>query len=271
MTEPRRAHGVTPGLSRDYADRTVERQGAFVLPLLRPGMRLLDVGCGPGTITVGLARGVAPGEVVGLDHDPEHVAASRALAREMGVGNATFREGDARSLPFEDGTFDVVFENNVFTHLPGEVGRAAGEAYRVVRPGGFFAARDVDGDAVIWGGRDEWMERFDVLFRDWQRSRGSDITMGRRLPSILREAGFAPTRKSVSADTKGTVEAVRGHAEIMAFLLDGPVGDHARNAGLATDEERKRMRASVVRWGGDPDAFFANIHVEVVGWKRPEE
>ena len=68
--------GVTPGLNRDYEDRTADRQAAFVLPYLRPGMNLLDVGCGPGTITVGLAQAVAPGHVIGIDHDSMHISAA---------------------------------------------------------------------------------------------------------------------------------------------------------------------------------------------------
>lgn len=73
-----RAHGVTPGLRRDYASRTAERQAAFALSYLRPGMDLLDAGCGPGTITIGLAKRVAPGRVAALDHDRQHIEAARA-------------------------------------------------------------------------------------------------------------------------------------------------------------------------------------------------
>jgi SAM-dependent methyltransferase len=263
-----RAHGVTPGLRRDYAGRTAEMQAAFVLPHLGPGMRLLDVGCGPGTITLGLARAVSPGRVTGIDHDPDHVAAALRLARERGITNASFQLGDVLALPFPDDVFDAAFENNVLTHLSGDATRAAEEVYRVLRPGGLFAARDVDADAVMWGAQDEWMRRFDSLFHAWQRSRGSDITMGTRLSGILREAGFVDTRKSVSADTKGTREDVRAHAEIMTLLLAGPVGRLAQDRGLADEASLRHMRDSVGAWGEHPDAFFANVHVEVIGWKK---
>ena len=162
-----RAHGVTPGLRRDYETRTANRQAAFVLPYLRPGMSLLDVGCGPGTITLGLAQAVAPGLVTGIDHDRAHIEAAQERAAAQGVTNVTFQIGDALSLPFEDGTLDAAFENNMFTHLAQNAARAAGELYRVLKPRGFLAARDVDAEAVVWGNLTDPIRQLDKLFIAW--------------------------------------------------------------------------------------------------------
>lgn len=123
-----RAHGVTPALSQDYATRTADQQAAFVLPHLRPGMNLLDVGCGPGTITLGLAQAVAPGQVIGIDHDATHIQAARAQLAQEELDNVSFQMGNALSLPFEDGIFDAAFENDMLTHLPQErFGRYQGQ------------------------------------------------------------------------------------------------------------------------------------------------
>lgn len=262
-----RAHGVTPGLRRDYTARTAGEQAAFVLPYLRPGMALLDLGCGPGTITAGLAEAVAPGRAIGLDHDLPHLVAARTAAAERGLGHATFLRGDAGALPFADETFDAVFENNVFVHLGDAVGDVAAELYRVIEPGGFVAVRDTDADAAVWGEQTPWMDRFDDLFTRWQRARGSDITIGHRLPAILREAGFTGTRTSVSADTKGTPEEVRAHSELMEALLDGPLGTACLENSWTDEDAMREMKAAIRAWGAHPDAFFANVHVEVVGWK----
>lgn len=266
-SQPKRAHGVTPGLSRDYGARTANRQAAFVLPYLRPGMNLLDVGCGPGTITLGLARAVAPGQVTGIDHDEVHLETARELALAQEVANVTFQTGDALSLPFEEGAFDVAFENNMFTHLSQKAVRAAGELYRVLTPGGLFAARDVDAGAVVWGYRLEPLQQLDQLFIAWHHSRGSDITLGRRLSAILREAGFINTVKSVSADTKGTPEEIRSHVDITLSLLDGPFGRDIVDRGWGDELTVERLKDSIRQWGEHPDAFFANVHVEVIGWK----
>jgi ubiquinone/menaquinone biosynthesis C-methylase UbiE len=265
--EEQRAHGVTPGLRQDYRQRTAGQQAAFALPYLRPGKKLLDVGCGPGTITVGLARVVAPGQVVGIDHDRQHVAAARALAAEQEVTNVSFARGDALALPFRDGSFDAAFENDMFTHLAQDAGRAAREIYRVLKPGGLLAARDVDASAVVWGHASDALQELDKLFILWHASRGSDIRLGRQLPAIVREAGFTKTIKSVSADTKGTPETVRAHAEITLALLDGPFGRDVVAEGWAEEGTVAWLKESVKAWGAHPDAFFANVHVEVVGWK----
>ena len=189
-----RAHGVTPGLSEDYAARTAERQAAFLVPRLRPGIDLLDVGCGPGTITLGLARAVAPGSATGIDHDAAHVASARALAAERGISNASFLVSDALSLPFEDETFDAAFENNVFIHISEDVVRAAEEVLRVLKPGGLFAARDAGAEAVVWGRANDSTRRLDELMIAWQRSRQ------RRHPG--QTAARDPARGGVRRDSQ---------------------------------------------------------------------
>jgi SAM-dependent methyltransferase len=266
-SEEQRAHGVTPGLSQDYGGRTAHQQAAFVLPYLQAGMTLLDVGCGPGSITLGLAQAVSPGHVTGIDHDGLHIEAARALAADSQVNNVTFQEGDALSLPFEGSSFDAVFENDLLTHLSKDAVRAAAEVYRVLKPGGFFAARDVDAEAVVWGHVSDPIKELDRLFTTWHRSRGSDITLGKRLPAILREAGFGSTLKSVSADTKGDPASVRSHAEITLSLLDGPFGRDIVERGWADLSTVERLEESIREWAEHPDAFFANVHVEVIGWK----
>lgn len=267
MADDGRSHGVTPELSRDYGTRTAERQAAFVMPHLRAGMHVLDVGCGPGTITAGLAQAVAPGRVVGIDHDATHVRAARALAGERRLESFSVQLADALALPFADASFDAVFENNVFIHLASRARAAADEARRVLKPGGLLAVRDAAADAVVWGGVNEGIRCFDALFHRWQALRGSDIDLGRKLPAIVRAAGFVDPVTSVSADTKGTPGDVQAHAEVLLSLLDGPLGATARERGWADDATLADLRQSLRAWAGNPGAFFAKIHVEVIAWK----
>ncbi|WP_138731849.1 methyltransferase domain-containing protein [Modestobacter excelsi] len=268
MTGEERAHGVTPGLCRDYATRTADHQAAFLQPYLRPGVRLLDIGSGPGSITVGLARAVAPGPVTGVDHDRRSVEEARERAAVAGLPDVTFHEADVRALPLPDASFDVAFENNVFLHLADDALTAAREAHRVLVPGGLLAARDVDAGSVVWGQASAALQEFDRLFARWHQSRGTDLRLGRRLPAILRSAGFTVIGVSVSADTKWRPEDVRLHGEAMVQLIDGPFGADVVERQWADVPATARLRDGVAEWMRHPDAFFANVHVEVVG-RRP--
>jgi SAM-dependent methyltransferase len=267
VVDATRAHGVTPGLSREYSQRTSDRQAAFLIPYLNPGMALLDLGCGPGSITVGLAQSVHPGHVVGVDHDAAHLETAAASAAKLEVSNIGFQKADALSLPFEDGAFDVAFENNMLVHIPEQAIDAAREIYRVVKDGGMFAARDAAASSAVWGQRTEEIIAIDRLMHKWQILRGSDIDLGLRLPTIVGMAGFERTVKSVSADTKGDPQSIKSHAALTVGLLDGPLGRAALDNGWADEHGLDRMKDGIRTWADHPDAFFANLHVEVIGWK----
>src|SRR5262249_49719570 len=103
------SHRANPAFDAAMTRRTSASDAAFFLPHLQPGMRLLDIGCGPGSITLGLAEAVAPGDVIGLDLRPEVVAAAAALAQQRGVTTVRFQVGDVYALPFPDAAFDAVF------------------------------------------------------------------------------------------------------------------------------------------------------------------
>src|SRR4051812_32455800 len=94
--------GYTTHAHRMMAERTATRDAGFFIPHLRPGMRLLDCGCGQGTITVGLAELVTPGEVVGVDVDVVQIERARNHAREQGADNVRFEQADAYTLPYPD-------------------------------------------------------------------------------------------------------------------------------------------------------------------------
>ena len=141
---PQRAN---PVFEAEMALRTASQEAAFFLPSLRPGMRVLDLGCGPGSITLGLAEAVAPGEVVGVDLQPEQVEQARALDAARGVINARFEVAEVYRLPFPDGAFDAAFAHAVLMHLREPV-RALAELRRVLRPAALLGFATVIGADV---------------------------------------------------------------------------------------------------------------------------
>ena len=167
-------HGHAPATLQQHAQRTADEAAAFLLPHLRPGMRLLDVGCGPGSITRGLAQRLAPGPVVGIDLSREALDGARRDTAARGLSNLQYEEGSVYQLRFADASFDVVYAHQVLR-----------EMIRVVKPGGLVAVRDVDwGTAAYWP-RDPWIDRFvEVHHQAWYRN-GGEPQMGRQLRALF--------------------------------------------------------------------------------------
>jgi ubiquinone/menaquinone biosynthesis C-methylase UbiE len=137
-------HGHHESVLRSHSWRTVANSAAYLSPHLTPGLRVLDVGCGPGTITAEFADRVgldsSGGSVVGMDASAEVVAlASDAASRP----NLTFAVGDVYAIDAPDDAFDIVHAHQVLQHLADPVA-ALREMWRVCRPGGVVAARDAD-------------------------------------------------------------------------------------------------------------------------------
>src|SRR5687768_674086 len=110
-------HGHHASVLRIHSWRTVENSAAYLIPHLQVGSAVLDVGSGPGTITIDLAKRVRPGRVIGVDASADVVASATGLAASDGVQNAEFRVGDAYTLDFDDATFDVVHAHQVLQHV----------------------------------------------------------------------------------------------------------------------------------------------------------
>jgi ubiquinone/menaquinone biosynthesis C-methylase UbiE len=107
-----------------FSGRTAEKHAAFFLPYLEPGMRLLDCGSGPGSITSGLARVVSPGEVTGIEIEAGQVALAKANAAKLELANLRFEQGSAYALPYADHQFDAVFSHAMLEHLTDPVAAA---------------------------------------------------------------------------------------------------------------------------------------------------
>lgn len=113
---------------------------------LQPGERLLDVGCGPGSLTIPAARKVGrEGHAAGIDASPEMIEVAQRKARKQGL-EIDFRAAPVEALPFGDGEFDVVLSSLMLHHLPDDVkAQGLAEIRRVLKPGGRLVAVDLAG------------------------------------------------------------------------------------------------------------------------------
>ena len=260
-------NGHAPAVIRQHARRTAEEAAAFLLPELRPGMRLLDVGCGPGSITRGLAERVAPGQVTGLDLSRETLDLARQDAAARRIENIRYEEGSVYALPFPNASFDVVYAHQVFQHLR-ERDEALRQMLRVLRPGGLIAVRDVDWGTVAYWPHDPWIDRFiEAHQRTWYRN-GGEPRMGRQLRAVFNGAGVADLQISATvwcyATPEDTIEWGESYAD---RLLTTPMGQRAVEYGYVSAGELEAMAMALRAWASHPDACWMFTHVAALGRK----
>jgi SAM-dependent methyltransferase len=212
-------------------------------------MRVLDCGCGPGTITIDLAELVSPGHVIGIDLEPAQLRFPHERAKQQET-NASFVAASIYNLPLSDGQFDAVFAHALFEHLR-QPGRALLEMKRVLRSSGIVGIRSPD-----WGG---WLiyppspllEQGFHLFKQIQIANGGDPHVGRQLKGLLREAGFSKIRISASYELFDDLPAF---VEWLANCLE-----------LRGYTELRQRAQEVRAWSEHPDALIAVSWFEGLG------
>lgn len=256
-------------LRQAFARRTVETHAAFLLPYLQPHMRLLDCGCGPGTITTGLAKVVAPGDVLGLDADQHQVDRANDHAAKEGVPNVTFEVASVYELPYPEASFDVVFSSALLEHLGTPV-QALREMWRVLKPGGLVAVRIPDYDGFLYGGpHADAVQQYWDIEDEYRKHHGGDERLGKHLRALVRNAGFVRVEASASYEVMGTDERVQLFGDIVVLLVsDAKWVEERVNLDLVDDDTVEKMKAAVQVWASHPDAFFAWAWGEAVGWKE---
>lgn len=258
------AHGHHGSVLRSHGWRTAENSAAYLLPRLRASDRLLDVGVGPGTITVDFARRLPDGWVTGIDSAEPAVAATQSLAAAHGVTNVTIETGNAYALRFADTSFDVAHAHQVLQHLSDPVA-ALVEMRRVVRPGGLVAVRDADYAAMTWFPADPRLDRWLSLYHLLARTTGGEPDAGRRLRHWALQAGFATVTCTASTWCFADATDVGWWSQTWAErVVSSSFADRALEGGLADPAELAELSAGFRWWGEQPDAWFAVLHGELL-------
>jgi SAM-dependent methyltransferase len=237
-------HGHHESVLRSHMWRTAENSAAYLLPHLAADARILDVGCGPGTITTGLADRVPQGHVTAIDSAPGILDRARAEAGDR--GNLTFATGDVYALDYPDDSFDVVHAHQVLQHLSDPV-RALREMRRVTRPGGIVAARDGDYGGFTWYPELPVLDEWRALYTAVARANGGEPNGGRHLHAWARAAGLTDVTCSSSNWTYATET------------------DRAWWGGLWADRTVKSSYAALAIAGGHATA--ADLERIAEGWR----
>jgi SAM-dependent methyltransferase len=260
-------HGHGASVLASHRWRTVENSAGYLLEHLRPTDHVLDVGCGPGTITHGLAARVPQGRVVGLDSSAD-VIASAVADRAASAAHLTFEVGDVYALDHPDHSFHVVHAHQVLQHVDDPV-RALTEMRRVCRPGGIVAARDADYAAMTWAPADPRLDRWLELYRAVAQRNGGEPDAGRRLLGWAHAAGFDEVIASADVWCFTTEEDRAWWSSTWADRVSrSRLAEQVIELGLAGQAELDDLAAGWTDWGASADGWFAVLHGAVV-CRRP--
>jgi SAM-dependent methyltransferase len=270
-TEQGYAPGYEPGITDLFRFRSAERFARHLLPHLRPGMRVLDGGSGPGTITVGLGRRVAPGEVLGIDRDANQIAAATTAAQQAGVPNVRFEAGDILHLPCPDVSVDVVHFSCVLTHLPTPL-EVLKEAWRVLKPGGIVSVREPVFASTIWCPENSLLiEACQLIIRAIQHA-GGDANRGKHLGVLLHGAGYGDLHLSATYDgPREPAERPRFCALLAGTFAETHMARLLVAQGWANQSHLEEIIGAIRALGNDPRGFVAVPHIEALGWKIQED
>jgi SAM-dependent methyltransferase len=256
-------HGHHESVLRSHRWRTAANSAAYLVPELRPGHDLLDVGCGPGTITADLAALVHPGTVTAVDASEDVLDQARQTAEEAGA-DIRFAVADVHGLDFPDDSFDIVHAHQVLQHV-GDPVQALREMRRVCRPGGIVAVRDADYGGFSWFPTPPVLDDWRDLYRRVARANGGEPDAGRHLLSWAREAGFTDVRPTASTWFYSSPQERAWWSGLWADrTIASSYADRVVASGQATRENLAEIAKAWQEWGTHEDACFVAPNVELL-------
>lgn len=244
--------------------RTVANSAAYILPYLRPDMKILDIGCGPGSITVDIAKRIPVGHITGIENESEVLEEGRRLSQRENQSNITFEVGDAHHLKYDDESFDMVHVHQVLQHIADPV-KALAEMRRVVKPGGFVACRE--SAMPMWYPESRGLQQSTDLYVRMSRDRGGNPHPGSHIHVWAQQAGFE--RSNIICTTgswcfASSEERAYWGGSNSARVENSGIVKKAVEGGYATKEQLAEVAAAWRAFAEDETAWYSILHGEMV-------
>jgi ubiquinone/menaquinone biosynthesis C-methylase UbiE len=249
---------------RTHSWRTAANSAGYLIPHIQPNMSILDIGCGPGSITIDFARLVPHGHVTGIEYVPEPLEKVRALASSQGVTNISFEVGDIHSLPFPDNSFDIAHAHQVLQHIADPI-QGLREMRRVVKPHGIVACRE--SASMTWYPDSEGLEVWSELSTRMSRAKGGNPNPGSYIHVWAEKATFINAKITKSASSwcfssdeereywGGSMEERARSSGFTKIALD---------EGFSTQSDLEKMARGWRDFRQNQDAWFGVLHGEIL-------
>lgn len=250
---------------QSHQSRTAAEQADYLLPHIRSNSHILDVGCGPGSITCDFADLAMHGRVVGVDSSSEVIEQAKKEAMRRSMTKVTFEVAGAHKLPYPDESFDIVHCHALLVHLPYPVA-AIKEMRRVCKTGGLIAAREPDWSTCVIHPGDPRLDRWREVFAQLKRNEGAEPNAGRHLAEWAIKSGFPPDNVSVTFNVlsyhgKGPV---RWWGELYAKRMTTEMGQRAVSSGLSTEQEVEGFAQAYQDWSRHDSAIWGMMHMRLL-------
>lgn len=256
-------HGHHESVLRSHSWRTAENSAGYLLGHLKPGLSILDIGCGPGTITIDLAKLVAPGEVIGVDVSSDVVEQARANRAADGQTNVSFTTGSGYELGYADSSFDVVHAHQVLQHVSDPV-EMLREMHRVCRPGGIVAVRDADYAAMAWWPADPRLDRWMEIYQAVAKGNHAEPNAARHLVDWATQAGYTDIDPSADTWVFATPSDRQWWGGLWADrVVASSLAEQAVDRGIATMDELHHVAEGFREWAAHPTSWFAVVNGEL--------
>lgn len=263
-------NGFQDSIADTHSWRTVENSSKFTLSVLQPDFKVLDVGSGPGTITVDFAKNYLTGKdgfIIGIEPTQELIDRSNSYKEEVAheLTNIQFQIGSVYKIPFDDNTFDLVHAHQVILHLHDPI-LALQELKRVTKPGGYVCVKDVDIEsAIVTPEKYEVLKQFRLLKA--QASKSTDVRAGRKLREKALKAGYEPTNivTSMSYWLIGDDPKMKqSRAALTKNRVENGGEDVFPNDEVKNLSAKKMTLELIDEWKQDDSAMFAVTNFEII-------
>lgn len=256
-------HGHSPGVLKSHRWRTASNSAGYLLKRLTPETYILDVGCGPGTITKDFAQICHEGIVVGVDAAECIIEQAKLNYPETEYKNMSFTVGSVFSLPFPENSFDVVHAHQLLQHVE-DPAKALQEMKRVCKDGGVVAARDADYAGFIWAPEDDRLNRWRTEYLRMAYANRGDPNAGRNLLHYAVTAGFSDIECTASTWCFANPNDREWWGSLWAErIMEGTFADQMRAQGLG-ESALQSMAQGFLNWSACKSGWFLVPHGEII-------